>query len=87
MTVKFLFNSLCPLVLGPVESSKLGVVLPHEHVLVDFTKGVVEHPLGPAMGEEEERRKKKEEKRIKGLELTMDNLGVIRRFPYVVFIQ
>ena len=52
------------IVLGPVEPSSLGVILPHEHFLVDFRQAVV--------------------KPERDLELVMENLGVIRRFPYVV---
>lgn len=32
-------------VLGPVSPNELGVVLPHEHILVDFSKGLVPHPM------------------------------------------
>ena len=70
-----------PSVLGPVDASQLGVVLPHEHILVDFTRGVVEHPLEGTTAAEKEK-----EERIKNLELTMENQGLIRRFPYAMKI-
>ena len=56
-------------VLGRVPPSDLGVVLPHEHILVDFSKGLVPHPL------------LRDGRAPLDLPITMDNLGFIRRFP------
>ncbi len=54
------------LVLGPVAPGDLGVTLPHEHLLVDFRKGVV--------------------KPERNLDFTLENIGAIRRFPYVCHV-
>jgi len=56
-------------VLGPVPSSELGVVLPHEHVLVDFSRAYVE---GPPL---------RDGSAMRDLKLTVENMGVIRRYP------
>ena len=57
------------LVLGPVPSSELGVVLSHEHLLVDFSHGIV---TGPAH---------RCGRSMRDLELVMENVGIIRKFP------
>ncbi len=55
--------------LGPVPPSELGVVLPHEHILVDFSKGLVPHPLLP------------DGRDVAALPLAMENMGIVRRYP------
>ena len=55
--------------LGEVCCNELGVVLPHEHILVDFSKGIVPHPLLP------------DGRDPTLFSLSMENLGFIRRFP------
>ena len=59
------------IVAGPVEPSQLGVTLPHEHILLDFTGAIMD----PGYCSPDE---------LSGLKLTMKNLGKIRQFPYVV---
>lgn len=60
-------------VLGGVSAEELGVVLPHEHVLVDFSKGFCPPPSPPPItvggGD------------LTALPVTLENMGVIRRFP------
>ena len=58
-------------VLGKVPCEELGVVLPHEHILVDFSRGLVPHQPLP------------DGRDLSHLPLTMSNLALIRRFPYV----
>ena len=58
-------------VLGDVASSELGVILPHEHIMVDFNKGFLSHPLLP------------DGRNLADLQLTLENMGLIRRYPYV----
>ena len=60
-------------VLGPMEPGQLGVTLPHEHLLLDFT-GAVTDPdyVSPDQ--------------LAGLKLEIQNLGKIRQFPYVCCI-
>ena len=54
-------------VLDPVEASQLaGPILPHEHILVDFTSGVVPPPPGQEW--------------LSDAALSMQNLGKIRRY-------
>jgi len=58
-------------VLGPVNASQLGAVLPHEHLLIDLRNQYVE-PIDP-------------EKRAFGRsELSLANAGVLRRNPYAL---
>ena len=58
-------------VLGVVPPAELGCVLPHEHVLLDFTDSRVSPAFGCCDAD------------MRDLELTMENLGVIRQFPLV----
>ena len=58
-----------PTVMGGVSPTELGVILPHEHILVDFSRGLMPYPpfpdgRDPAM-----------------FSLSMENLGFIHRFP------
>ena len=53
-------------VLGAVSPSDLGVTLPHEHLLVDFRRGLLPPPSG---------------RRENDLPFTLEDLGHIRRFP------
>ena len=55
--------------LGPVEPAELGVTLPHEHLLLDFTAA----KRDPCYCSD-----------IAGLEFKIENLGKIRQFPYVL---
>lgn len=63
-----LFNTVC----GPKEPSELGVVLPHEQPMCDFT-GLFQDP-GPGFGSGES---------LANLNMQMSNLGKIRQYPYV----
>ena len=56
-------------VLGSVEVAQLtGPILPHEHILVDFSRGMVAPPAGLEW--------------LVEARLTMANLGKIRRYPW-----
>ena len=57
-------------VLGLVSPDELGVVLPHEHLLLDF--GNAWTPKPPEYGDTGD---------IKDLPLTIENLGAIRQYP------
>ncbi len=59
--------------LGKVPSVELGVVLPHEHILVDYSTGLDTSTPFPNGRD------------IAGLPVTMENLGLTRRFMYVFF--
>ncbi len=63
------YNNLS--VLGKVPSEELGVVLPHEHILVDYTTGL-DTTTSFLNGRD-----------VAGLPVTMENLGFTRRFMYV----
>ena len=54
-----------------MEPGQLGVTLPHEHLLLDFTDATMD----PGYCRAEE---------LAMLKLEMQNLGKIRQFPYVV---
>ena len=56
------------LVLGPESPDKLGVVLPHEHLLLDFRKAEIRPQYLP-------------QDAIRDLSLEMNNLGKIRQYP------
>ncbi|CAI8030938.1 Phosphotriesterase-related protein [Geodia barretti] len=58
-------------VLGPMEPGQLGVTLPHEHLLLDFTDATMD----PGYCRADE---------LAMLKLEMQNLGKIRQFPYSV---
>lgn len=59
-------------VLGWLPADELGITLPHEHVLVDFTKGMVPAPLSLAP------------KDLASMKPSLENLDLIRRYPYSV---
>ena len=59
---------ILPLVLGPESPDKLGVVLPHEHLLLDFRKAEIRPQYLP-------------QDAIRDLSLEMNNLGKIRQYP------
>ena len=58
---------ILPLVLGPESPDKLGVVLPHEHLLLDFRKAKIRPQYLP-------------QDAIRDLSLEMNNLGKIRQY-------
>ena len=62
-------------VLGPMEPGQLGVTLPHEHLLLDFTGAT----MGPGYGSSSGGCSADE---LAGLKLEIENLGKIRQFPY-----
>ena len=55
---------------GPVDPSQLGVVLPHEQPMCDFTRLLLEPEPGFGNG-----------KPLADLSITMENLGTIRKYP------
>lgn len=55
--------------LGPVSPDVIGIVLPHEHLLLDF--GQAWSPKPPEYGSDD----------IRDLPLTIENLGAIRQYP------
>ena len=63
------FPPSLPPVLGPMDPSDLGVTLPHEHLLLDFTVALMDPEYCRAND-------------LIDLELKMENLGKIRQFPY-----
>lgn len=54
-------------VLGPVDASKLGITLTHEHILVDFSAALMKPEYGCDC--------------LSDLDLKMENLGKVRHFP------
>ena len=62
-------------VLGPMEPGQLGVTLPHEHLLLDYTGAT----MGPGYGSSSGGCSADE---LAGLKLEIENLGKIRQFPY-----
>lgn len=55
------------IVLGPVDASKLGITLTHEHILVDFSAALMKPEYGCDC--------------LSDLDLKMENLGKVRHFP------
>ena len=64
--VQFFF----PIVAGPIEPKNLGVVLPHEHLLLDFQCSFRDAEYG-------------NQSDISDLTIELKNLGKIRHFPCV----
>ena len=68
LTTPYLSSIISVLALGPVPPNELGVVLPHEHLFLDFLKG--QQPCNYL------------NESIKDLHLTLGNMGRIRQYPY-----
>ena len=66
-SVKYQTIQSLPAVLGPVSPDSLGVILPHEHLLVDMTAFITQPNYGPSLTD---------------LEMTsLSNMGKIRQYP------
>ncbi len=58
-------------VLGKVPVEELGLILPHEHILVDYSRGLDDNTILP------------DGRDLSILPVTMENLGLVHRFTYV----